>query len=1611
MTSKYMNKNGEKKLLASIMMAAIMIAGAFCIIQSSDESDAAESITYTDISGADFLKLSKNGTIVVDKNYKLTSSVNITDDLTIDLNGKAISTGSLEAGTKYPVFNITELNNHTLTMKDSSSDKTGKIDNTGAGTSIFNSYGVVKAGNLVIESGTYVTDYCIILYSPTNGTADVSLEITGGKFIGNAIWFGNNGIKNATISNATFECENDISLYLGSNVNTTIDKCKITNKGNTAVEIKAGNVLIKNSTITSDTFNYGKGDINHNGSGDSVATIAINNGYCGSSGTTEVNVTIQNSTVTNTVQPSTPVIAATDVAEKVTQPVKVTWEGHSSNVYIVKGQENVPVMINGGSEISGTKDTDMSDQIDAVFTAGADEVELKTGIIPADYDVPTGKSLVLSKDVTVEGKIVLEGEGSKVTLPLDNSTQVIGSATDYVTFTDFTGNVSVSYGSVVINGTINGGTITATGDMKISGVIDADTIIVVDSTSTLTFIDTTTINPGVKVTINYTSSVNTTPLVTGNLYLYGNLVSSAGVDIFVANGATFKAFSGSTIQQTISVKPAAGSTTSKIDLGDAMSTITINDDLSSSNTYSQTQTVIIADTLILKSGTVTTILGKLIVNEGVTLVIENGAKLSIGAAGMNTAEVVVNGKIEVESGAKFEVLGAKEVSVSGNIVSDGKITINSIVKIKENGKILVDDGTGSEITVTDGLTIENGGALEIRGEFTINSISNKGTITLNGAVLKEASVINMAADGATIAIISFTSATGSQGLTVNDQDLVFEKVDGVNVKALKYNTITLTNSTANVGIKGLTISESVTIKTVSGQKQYYNDFVISGSLSIADETPEGDVESYTVALKVTGTATENFSCSIKVTDSLTLGKGVEMTVDGVLDVTGKLTAIAADSGITSSGAINVSGMIETIKQIVNNINAFSYDTLVDSVPHYYYTTLKTAIDNGATTITSMGTVSIIDDITIPSGVVLKSVSPATGTITIGSTDSRNVTVTVKDGGQIRNCTIDVLGTLVFENKKDSRSNVITSDVSVIGDVSLKYTNIYTALDTASENDVITITRNTAVTLDKDISIKENVTLDIPSGKAVVANDGVTVTVNGTLKASGTISAETVFAKKASEETGSEASAIVVNGIFMSLDPVSYADYAIAGAYFNLVNSIGNYNYVTPVATAATMAADVTGGIIDVYGDNKVSDISFTGTETQTITVTIKSGASLSAGKITISYATVNVQGQFDGSISASAGEVKVVNSKTFVVRTFVDETEKIAVTGAPVKADAEGFKPTMTIVSGEVTVNGTLNVSNLNKFVISEGASVIVSGSGSTITASDLTVDGALTAYNGGKITATNLNVIGTFTVSKADSTLGTTNGIADVATVYLGGSKSDVRLTTGAAATLVGEFSPSNMLYVFAGAVVSDEIQTILDSKDSIAYYVEGELWMTVYNFGSATNVEVKKIPVENVKFDGWVYKTDAPATTINFSGNKTVEAKIIYEVYKIKFNVCAGIDNVYIDGILAGSNATVAAGEHTISYTLSNGYSGTATMLVNGEKVTGYKFTASGAYTNVVNDVDYTIILQGIEKSGYVPESPDAPAEGKDDSMGITEYLLIVLVVLAAILVVVVAIRMMRS
>ena len=107
----------------------------------------------------------------------------------------------------------------------------------------------------------------------------------------------------------------------------------------------------------------------------------------------------------------------------------------------------------------------------------------------------------------------------------------------------------------------------------------------------------------------------------------------------------------------------------------------------------------------------------------------------------------------------------------------------------------------------------------------------------------------------------------------------------------------------------------------------------------------------------------------------------------------------------------------------------------------------------------------------------------------------------------------------------------------------------------------------------------------------------------------------------------------------------------------------------------------------------------------------------------------------------------------------------------------------------------------------------------------------------------------------------------------------------------------------------------------------------------------------------------------------------------------------------------ATVAAGTHTISYTLANGYTGEAKMLVDGKEVSGYTFTAEGEFDNKEGFDEYIITLQGIEK---IPTEVGGTTDGSqpnDDGMTLTDILLIVLVVLIVIMAIIVALRMMRS
>ena len=1305
------------------------------------------------------------------------------------------------------------------------------------------------------------------------------------------------------------------------------------------------------------------------------------------------------------------------------------------------------------------KVTDMKTVEAATADDFAEALELAGNGVPVTIskDVPLSENVTISSGMDIrmaDGKKVILGTN---TITTDNATfSGTVAGTDAEAKIALSGSYTIKSASVDVDGRISGSIDVVNGTTVITGTVDGD--LEISGAGEVIFRDVT-VNSNADITILGGDAIQYT--VEGKFWLYGGLLiadDDTSATVTVAAKSEFKAFGNATIAPSIAV--VGTDSTSKIDLGDAMGTQYIRQDVTSNLVYSQTQTVIIEESIFIKKSASLTVYGQLIVNEGVEVIIEDGGKLIVNN---QTAKVTINGDIEVENGGAMDIKYADAVDISGTVTSDGTLTINSKVTVKSGGKILTENGDASEFTIEgEGakLAVNAGGNVEIRGQAAVSDITNKGTVTLNGAILNGDVKISMASDAAVVDIKSFTSSATASKLVITDDGLVFKSgKNSVKVGSEDANTLTI-NGQANGGIRNLVITEEVTSETVNRETTYYNSFILSGSVTIADETTSGDGIA-AVQIDVAGP-------SVDVVETLTIGKGVTLNlVSGNLDVSGTITATADGATVKATGGdINVSGMIETCVEITANINAFSYEGTLDGETVYYYTTLKTAIDNGQTDIEALGTTSVLESVDIPAGTEIKA-GPGHEKIIIGSSDARDVVVTVKDGGEFRSCIIDVMGTLTFDNKRDDRNNTITSDVFVEGDVSKSYTNIYTALNNAQAGETVTIYRSGSnVILDRDITVKEGVTLDIPSGKGVSVVDNVTVTVDGTIRNSGELDNVKYDSETEAYVAGSgfnpevdNNATIIVNGAFMAVDEIPYADdtanavqgYYIPGAYYNLVNTSGNWNYVTPIEQAAAVSNDVSEGLITIRGTNQVGDVTFTGDENTPVAIALE--GKLTASSLTLTYASIDVVDddngyQFDGTIVTDVGSIEFVNANGFDVLSDVnDEGETVmTLSGAPAQADAEGADVKVTVASGNVTVANTvadgddLDVTG-TEFVISNGATLTVDGVNAKLNAKDLSIDGTLVAYDGGNVTAVNVYVIGTFTVSPADSENDVQAGSATVSGVIRVGISDDFETTTSAAlnADKIGDW---NNMYVSAESTVTEDL---VKSKEYTQFFVEDALWFTVYANTTAdrTVVTPEVIPTENALLQSWT-GTDVNGDTQNYNGGahfninavERFDANVNYDIYRVTIFADPGISAVYIDGKLmtsgyfenplggsdnvtmaAGFQAYVSAGEHEITYKLGNYFSGEAEMTVNGDAVTGNKFTTSGmpdkdAVTgDYKTSVDYVVYLQGIEASA--PETPSTPTTGGDsgEGMGLTDYLLIVLIVLIVVMAILVAVRLMRS
>ena len=1274
-----------------------------------------------------------------------------------------------------------------------------------------------------------------------------------------------------------------------------------------------------------------------------------------------------------------------------------------------------------------------------------DAINLGYPSIKLDKDVAINSDLVIDYPVDItttgEGKLTI---GKDVSVTFTGGSYV-GKVTGNGVSADIAlyGTFTLKGGSLIINDlTYNGdedNKITVTsGKVVISGALNAELTIIAGQSASGVEIDLTDLNitSAGKLTFQGFTTSNSTIKANKTVSVYGQIMSDKNITITAQANTTFRAYGGSVLQDTVSVvSHNVNDKTTIINLDGAMYTLTINDDINSSNIYGQTQTVVIGSTLDIVSGTTVEIRGQFIVNEGVTLTIQNGATLIINGT---TSVMDVNGNIIIEDGGVLEVQNSQAVDIAGSVDIYGDMNVSGgAVTVQENGNVTV--AVGGELTVsatlgsTVAFDIKAGAAVDILGGFTITTpITNAGTISLTGAVMNGASNITLK-NGGTVNINSY-SASGAFDLTIKDKG---------------------SNQIQFAGAKDAGFSGTV----VTAEKPVYTLYV-SGSIAGVDSSVAQNINTFGVSVSGTGVA---------VAGDLTLGEGVTLTVSGSakLTVSGTVTATASNSKITNNGTIDVTGTVTVLSSnaLGGTVNAAYYSLAVTgtTTPTTVYTTFEDAVQSGATRVTvGVGTGSVVtvkESVTVPGTVTNITV---TGTMNVGATDNRDITVTVSDGSRVTG-KIVVLATMTFENSRNDNASV-TSDVVINESPARTYTNLYTALASGAE----TVTLAGPAVLTSSITVPEGTTLVVPAGTGVQFNAGVTMTVNGTVQTAMVFTTGTykdtagaekqvIFTDKTASTTDGTAK-IVVNGKFMSsvtgrTDAGMYGLYKISGAYYDISDSTGAFTVIAPVAAAAAeAAADIVDGQIFVFGEVSMGDVAFNGTADDNLRIVVFGKAT---GNVTLSYAAFGVldaanasselgttfatNGQFTGSVSTAVGSVDIVNVTNIVVADlFVEEdgsdVEYMTLTGIPAPVDAD-VDASLTVASGNVTVpavsggnaltiaetqvtenNETVTVSSV-AFEVASGATLTINGA---VDVYDVTVNGTLVAIDNGKVVADFAYVFGTLTVAETDTEAKVDAGSAEIGTLYVGLDKKYDNMT---AAVINGTVTVTDHMVVSSEATVSEDM--IEDFAESTVFSVEGSVWFTAYGDSASSDIEIEDVAVENADFLGWseeqdgdlIYvdpnaSTKVAQSSFGIGDYETLYAVIDYEIYSVYITADAGIGTVAVDGkVLVKSDniftiSGLKAGTHTIDYILNSGFEGTPTISVNGEAITGNTFTLSGT-----SDADTVVQISIYGTQPAAPSQGGSSTSGGDDGLGLTDYLLIILVILIVIMAIIVAMRLMRS
>ena len=1515
------------------------------------------------------------------------------NDVVIDLNDHKLEINNT-ATDKNNTFTATEKSSLTIVGNDK--DKS-KLHITGSASKDCNTSSVIAAeagASVMIKNVTYNTNGAALL--PKEQASKVTIE-------------------NSVINAPTYVVATNNS-YLngtGEGVNIVITGSKLGSQASTVfINANGVNLTIKDSTIT--------GEVHAVGVRSGLATITnsnliSNNGSCSEPGWNSG----------NDVTPATLFVGNKASVDSYKGTAKVTMTGGSITAisgnaiattnYDETGKTAVDLSISS-KVICGTENNAVSiDVSDLGYSANekknpASPLLVKCGSVALSGTIDS--LTVVDGDATVSenltivspGKLVVSS-GATLTIAEGKSLTIENGATMSVA-----GKVSgpiAGTGSIVVkNGDISGATITGV-TIEDESDDSSKKIITWKDGEIDYYADGSAHTIGSNQIINIEGKVI---LVSGSeLSIAGKLVIPEGSELIIESGATLSFVNGGTlaVEGTLTIDGA--------DEDEGMG----------------------AGELLLDSQSKAEISGNLTVNGTVTIdnkseaVFKQDSSALVAATGTLN---VINGSAVVDASAVLTVNGALVTGASGKIENNGTVVIDSSVK------------------ATAALTISN-----VANGAVVDVVKFTGTATLtvndNGLIYttyrdSDAKKDVEVTDSKTTAVTVIPSVTGA------GSDKYVASVSGLKIVSVtssaKKTSSDTGGATAGIDKNGNKWSKSMDIAgSVSA----------AYALDVNKEAAEGDQP---VAKAAIGTTAD--SKGFAVTGELAFGDNVALTNSAEVSVTGTLSAVKSAT-ITNNGKITVTGEGEvskvdgTVGKTVSTLYTTSVKDSAGTKTNHYVNIDKALVvvnteGSAVKTLTLQDEQTVKISASLPADVTL---DLAGKKLTIDSKD--NVTLEIVKGATVKGTgsTIAVGGTLYAQDKTNvSKVSTIESDVyteeigedgKAVNNGWAKWTNLTSALEDAKSGDKIVL--HDDVVLDSNTTVPEGVTVDA-DGNCIKLADGVTLTVNGILIADAkNVYAQSAFAteaKKVSVDPRAYSSAIVVNGKLVSTDKFVYKyseptgtsgvdaekkptylvqlfeNCVIAGAYYEDKDS--NY-IISSLQIAQNEFADIVGDVITVNGAVTAGDLSFTATEGCTGIVigaaatdtdpTEKIETVLTVSSLTLSGMDLTVSGKITGSVAVGDA---TVDMKAVTGISITSDDSKLTFTGAAVKG-------TVTVSKGTVYGNATIGNDAKTVFTVASGATLEIAG---TVTVNYLAIDGTVNVPSAKTLTVnTNADLAGAVTVAVAtDSKAAGTFNVAGE--LYMGISSSDIYKSIGASASFSGPVKVNGKILVAADAAVDDAFIDAVDGLDKSAFNVNGSVWFTAYapkTGDAAQSIIVNKIPVENVDLTGWADKDGVKKDT-NFSCTLGSDyyAMIETQVYKIVIKADEGIANVYLDGqlmtygsvaVLDGDTATayyyaytatVAAGDHKVTYTLQNGWSGDATLYLNGTAVSGNTIKASGDFSK-----DLVFTLSGVQKSGYVDPTPAPSTDDNDDGLTITDYLLIVLVVLIVILAVIVAMRLMRS